>query len=228
MNALLRSRKFWLMLAGYAITLAVWYASVKWIPLKSFSRMPDPVTVIREWFSAQPAYGISIFTGAYYKHILASTLRAWAEAHPGAAEIVDAEEALTADVDVLVPAALESVLTGENAGRVRARLIIEGANGPTTAEADAIFRERGLTVIPDILANAGGVSVSYFEWVQARQYLQWTEEQVNAELRRLMSAAYRAVAARSAQAPDISLRDAANIIGVERVVEAIDLRGYYP
>ena len=78
MNALLRSRKFWLMLAGYAITLAVWYASVKWIPLKSFSRMPDPVTVIREWFSAQPAYGISIFTGAYYKHILASTLRAWA------------------------------------------------------------------------------------------------------------------------------------------------------
>ena len=78
MGAVLRSRKFWLMLTGYGIALAVWYASVKWAPLPSFARMPDPVGVIREWFSPQPAFGISIFTAAYYKHILASTARAWA------------------------------------------------------------------------------------------------------------------------------------------------------
>lgn len=78
MKAVLRSRKFWLMLAGYLIALAVWYVSVKWIPLKSFARMPDPLGVIREWLSPQPAYGISIFSAAYYKHILYSTVRAWA------------------------------------------------------------------------------------------------------------------------------------------------------
>ncbi len=155
-------------------------------------------------------------------------LRRWVEQSHGA-EIVDGEEVLAADVDVLVPAAVESVLTAENADRVRARLIIEGANGPTTAEADEIFRERGLTVIPDILANAGGVTVSYFEWVQARQYLQWTEDRVNQELQRLMSAAYHAVAARAARGgPSCTLRDASNIIGIERVVEALELRGYYP
>ncbi len=78
MGALLQSRRFWLMLTGYALALAVWYASVKWIPLPSFTRMPDPVSVITEWLSPQPAYGISLFTAAYYKHILASTVRAWA------------------------------------------------------------------------------------------------------------------------------------------------------
>jgi len=77
MGAVLRSRKFWLMLAGYGLVLASWYASVKWVPLKSFTRMPDPLGVIREWMSPEPAYGISIFTAAYYKHIFASTLRAW-------------------------------------------------------------------------------------------------------------------------------------------------------
>ena len=144
-------------------------------------------------------------------------------------EIVDSEDVLTADVDVLVPAAVESVLTAQNADRVRARLIIEGANGPTTAEADEIFRQRGVTVIPDILANAGGVTVSYFEWVQARQYLHWTEQQVNDELRRLIGTAYRSVAMRAAQiGPSCTQRAAANILGIERVVEAIALRGYYP
>ena len=155
-------------------------------------------------------------------------LRQWVEVTHGA-EIVDGEDVLTADVDVLVPAAVESVLHEQNADRVRARLIVEGANGPTTAEADEIFRARNLPVIPDILANGGGVTVSYFEWVQARQYLQWTEDRVNDELRRLMSTAYRDVAARSSKGGDgCTLRDAANIIGIERVVEALELRGYYP
>jgi len=155
-------------------------------------------------------------------------LRQWVDESHGA-EVVDPEDVLTADVDVLVPAAVESVLTVHNADRVRAGLIIEGANGPTTTEADEIFRDRGLTVIPDILANAGGVTVSYFEWVQARQYLQWTEARVNEELRRLITAAYRGVAKRAAEiGPNCSQRDAANIIGIERVVQALELRGYYP
>ena len=155
-------------------------------------------------------------------------LKAWVEATHGA-EIVDGADVLAADVDVLVPAAVESVLTAHNADAVRARLIIEGANGPTTTEADEIFKARGLTVIPDILANAGGVTVSYFEWVQARQYLQWTESRVNEELKALIGEAYRDVATRAAQVgPSCSQREAANIIGIERVVEALELRGYYP
>ncbi|MGE3856278.1 MAG: Glu/Leu/Phe/Val dehydrogenase [Dehalococcoidia bacterium] len=171
--------------------------------------------------------GINV--GALFDYVSrGGNLKQWAE-ESGGAEQVAPEDVLTADVDILVPAAVESVLTEHNADRVRARLIIEGANGPTTAEADAIFRSRGLTVIPDILANAGGVTVSYFEWVQARQYLQWTEARVNEELQRLISAAYRTIAERCAQGGTAcSQRDAANIIGIERVVEALALRGYYP
>ncbi|MDA0366591.1 MAG: Glu/Leu/Phe/Val dehydrogenase [Chloroflexi bacterium] len=158
------------------------------------------------------------------------SLKSWLEQHPEAAEPVAPEDVLTADVDVLVPAAVQSVLTAENAPAVRARLILEGANGPTTTEADAIFAERGITVIPDILANAGGVTVSYFEWVQARQYMQWTEDQVNAELRRLMIAAYRNVVARCpiGSRGECTQREAALWLAIERVVEAINLRGIFP
>lgn len=152
------------------------------------------------------------------------SLRDWT----GAGERIDPAEVLTADVDVLVPAAVEHVLTASNASSVRAGLIIEGANGPTTPEADAIFRERGVTVIPDVLANAGGVTVSYFEWVQARQYLHWSEEQVNEELRRVLIAAYREIVQRVATAPDCTLRQAAQWLGVERVMQATTLRGIYP
>lgn len=151
-------------------------------------------------------------------------LRDWT----GAGERIDPAEVLTADVDILVPAAVEHVLTAANAEQVRASLIIEGANGPTTPEADAIFRERGLTVIPDVLANAGGVTVSYFEWVQARQYLHWSEEQVNEELRRLLISAYREIVQRVMSAPDCTMRQAAQWIGVERVTLATTLRGIYP
>jgi glutamate dehydrogenase (NAD(P)+) len=158
------------------------------------------------------------------------SLRTWHEAHPAGSELVDHEDVLLADVDVLVPAALESVITGDNAEGIRAGLVLEGANGPTTPDADAILDERGVTVIPDILANAGGVTVSYFEWVQARQYMQWTEEQVNAELRRLMVNAYRNVVARCpiGSHGKCTQREAAQWLGLERVVEAIDRRGIYP
>lgn len=157
------------------------------------------------------------------------TIAQWNEQHEGRCEYVDLDDVLTADVDIIVPAAVEHVLTEANAGQVKASVVLEGANGPTTQAADAIFAERGITVIPDIIANAGGVTVSYFEWVQARQYVRWSEERVNEELRRLISAGYQTIAARQSAAKDGStLRDAANWIGIERVVEATELRGIFP
>lgn len=168
---------------------------------------------------------------AAWMHVEAGgSLASWHAEHPNAAEPVAHEAVLEADVDVLVPAAVDSVITGQNADRIRARLVLEGANGPTTPEADDILDERGVTVIPDILANAGGVTVSYFEWVQARQYVQWTEGQVNAELRRLMVSAYRNVVARCpiGSRGVCSQREAAQWLAIERVVEAIDRRGIYP
>jgi glutamate dehydrogenase (NAD(P)+) len=147
----------------------------------------------------------------------------------GAGERIAAEDVLYADVDVLVPAALEGVITGANAERVRAPLIIEGANGPVTPEADDVLRERGVVVIPDILANAGGVTVSYFEWVQAREYRRWTLDEVNEELRRYMVDGYRNVVSRCALGVErCDLREAAQWIGIERVIEAIELRGIFP
>lgn len=165
-----------------------------------------------------------------FAHIGAGgTLTSWFEQHGAGATQVGHADILEADVDVLVPAAIENVLTGDNADRVRANLVIEGANGPTTPEADRIFAERGITLIPDTLANAGGVTVSYFEWVQARQYLHWSEEQVNAELRRLMANAYHAVTTRCGTADEgCTFREAAQWIGVERVIEALELRGIFP
>ncbi len=157
------------------------------------------------------------------------TLAGWREEFGRDIEIISGADILAADVDVLVPAALESVLTESNAAAIRAPLIVEGANGPTTTEADVIFRERGIVVIPDILANAGGVTVSYFEWVQARQFQRWTEERVNQELQRIMVRAYQAVSARCPIGkPGCTLRDAANWVAIERVVEAMTLRGVYP
>jgi glutamate dehydrogenase (NAD(P)+) len=156
------------------------------------------------------------------------TLAQWNE-DVGHVERVAHDDVLLADVDILVPAATETVLTEHNAEQVRARLIVEGANGPTTSEADAIFQRRGITVIPDILANAGGVTVSYFEWVQARQYIQWSEDRVNEELRRVITQAYREVVSRCPIGGEgCTQRQAANWLGIERVVEALDLRGIYP
>jgi glutamate dehydrogenase (NAD(P)+) len=160
-----------------------------------------------------------------FAHIEAgNTLVDW----PGAGERIAPAEVLEAPVDVLVPASLENVITGDNADRVRAGLIIEGANGPLTPEADEVMRERNILVIPDVLANAGGVTVSYFEWVQARQYLHWSEDQVNEELRRLMVTAYQTVMSRCMGETGCSLREAAQWIGVERVLEAVRLRGIFP
>jgi glutamate dehydrogenase (NAD(P)+) len=134
------------------------------------------------------------------------------------------EDVLTADCDVLIPAALGHVLTRENASAVRARLIIEGANGPTTPDADELLEKRGVLVVPDILASIGGVTVSYFEWVQNLQHMAWEEERVNAELERTIKEAYERVAqlARSRKVP---LRTAAFILAIGRVGKATVMRG---
>lgn len=143
------------------------------------------------------------------------------------ADAADSARVLELDVDLLIPAAVEGVLTEENAPRVTARVIVEGANGPTTAAADAVFAANGQLVVPDILANSGGVIVSYFEWVQANQAYWWRVDEVEAKLEERMLATWRDVLA-SAHSRDLTLRAAATALAVERVAEAHRLRGLYP
>jgi len=130
-------------------------------------------------------------------------------------------------VDILVPAAMEGQVTGKNAARVRAQLIVEGANGPITPEADAILNDNGIAVIPDILANAGGVVVSYFEWVQDLQSFFWEEDEVNVKMHRIMTRAFNEVQAIQ-EREGVTMREAANMLGVRRVVEAVETRGIFP
>ena len=137
------------------------------------------------------------------------------------------EELLELDVDVLIPAAVGNVLTEENATDVRADLIVEGANGPTTFAADAIFQERDIPVIPDILANAGGVTVSYYEWLQGVNRRQWSLERVHEELDEDMIAAWESVKA-EVNGGDLSWRDAAYVVALKRVAEAHEARGIWP
>jgi glutamate dehydrogenase (NAD(P)+) len=145
----------------------------------------------------------------------------------GGADTLPPRQLLELDVTVLIPAAIEGVLTADNAGRVRAPLIVEGANGPTTPEADEILECNGITVVPDILANAGGVLVSYFEWVQGNQAYWWSREDVEDRLRTRMLAAWDELSER-ARRDRRSLRRTATAMAVERVSEAHHLRGLYP
>lgn len=138
---------------------------------------------------------------------------------------VSNEELLELPCDVLVPAALDNVITAENAGKVQARYIVELANGPTTPEADDILEERGITLLPDVLANAGGVTVSYFEWVQGRSGEQWTADRVDDELLRIITEAFRHVR-REAARSNLTFRKAAFVIGVQRIAEAMKVRGW--
>jgi glutamate dehydrogenase (NAD(P)+) len=135
-------------------------------------------------------------------------------------------ELLTLDVDVLVPAALENVITTKHAAGVRAKIICEGANGPTTAAADPILEENGVFVIPDILANAGGVTVSYFEWVQNRAGYGWTEDVVNERLEATMVRSFRDVLTLS-RTRQVSMRTAAYMLAMSRVAAVHELRGVY-
>jgi glutamate dehydrogenase (NAD(P)+) len=136
------------------------------------------------------------------------------------------DDLLTLDVDVLVPAALENVITSKNAGKIRAKIICEGANGPTTAGADSILDEKGIFVIPDILANAGGVTVSYFEWVQDRGGYFWTEDVVNERLTDIMCRSFDAVL-QLAKQHKVNMRTAAYMLSISRVATVHRLRGIY-
>ncbi len=141
-------------------------------------------------------------------------------------DAIDSEELLTLDVDVLVPAALENVITTKNAPKIRAKVICEGANGPTTAAADPILDEKGIFVIPDILANAGGVTVSYFEWVQDRMGYFWSEADVNQRLAGIMTRSFQDVLQLSKQ-HKVNMRTAAYMVSISRVATVHRLRGIY-
>ena len=145
---------------------------------------------------------------------------------PGASAIA-AHEVLEVRCDVLVPAALENQVTSENAGRIQARLILEAANGPLTPDADILLERRGITVVPDVLANAGGVTVSYFEWVQDLQSFFWDEDEINARLEKVMHRAFTEVWDMSKQ-HGVSLRQGAYFLAIDRVAEATTDRGIYP
>jgi glutamate dehydrogenase (NAD(P)+) len=136
-------------------------------------------------------------------------------------------ELLELPCDILIPAAIENQITKRNADRIKARVVVEAANGPTTPDADAILFDRGVLVIPDILANAGGVTVSYFEWVQGLQEFFWTEREVNAQLERIMVSAFESVN-NMAKERHMQLRTAAYLQAVDRTAQAYITRGIYP
>ena len=137
------------------------------------------------------------------------------------------DELLTLPCDIVIPAAVGGQIHERNADRIKATLVAEGANGPTTPEADVILRDRGVTVIPDILANAGGVVVSYFEWVQGLQYYFWRESEITARLQEIMTRAFNRVWALGTK-EGTDLRTAALMEGVRRVAEGYKVRGLYP
>ncbi|WP_423786715.1 Glu/Leu/Phe/Val family dehydrogenase [Kerstersia gyiorum] len=145
---------------------------------------------------------------------------------PGGEDLAN-DDFWTLEAEFLVPAALEGQLTEENAPGVRARIVVEGANGPTTPQADDILRDKGIQLVPDVLANAGGVAVSYFEWVQDFSSFFWTEDEINQRLERIMRAAYSSISG-VAQEHGVSLRTAAFIVACSRILEARQLRGLYP
>jgi glutamate dehydrogenase (NAD(P)+) len=142
------------------------------------------------------------------------------------ADKVSGKEFLELPCDILIPSATEMQITQENAARLKCRILAEGANGPTTLEADELLRDKGVLVIPDILANAGGVIVSYFEWVQDLQNFFWTEDEVNKKLNEMLTRTFHEVLEFS-QKEHISLRLAALMIAVQRVARAMLLRGLY-
>lgn len=142
-------------------------------------------------------------------------------------EVVAAADFLATPCDVFVPAALGGMIHADNAELIEARMVVEGANSPTTPQADEILRDKGVFIVPDVMANAGGVVVSYFEWVQNQQHFRWDEREVNDKLGSIMRRAYREVAARARERGGTSLRVAGYELGIERVVEAARLRGNF-
>ncbi len=178
--------------------------------------------------------GIGDITGGYHNTngIDVPAARAWVAEHGDltgfrGGEKITNEELLTIACDVLIPAAMEGQINDRNANKIQASLIVEGANGPTTPEADDILNDKGVTVVPDILANAGGVVVSYFEWVQDLQAFFWDEEEVYRQLNRAMTRSYYATEA-AAEEFGVDMRTAAQLLAIKRVADAVETRGFYP
>ncbi len=159
--------------------------------------------------------------------LLAHVARAGTVAGFAGAEVMDNDAFWGVPCDILIPAALEQQITEANAGRIQAKMIIEGANGPTTPQADDILHDRGILVLPDVIANAGGVTVSYFEWVQDFSSFFWSEDEINERLVKIMKGAFAAVW-QVAQDNKVSLRTATFIVACKRILHARDLRGLYP
>lgn len=215
--------------------------------LAALGRSPEGVSVAVQGFGKVGALAaqyladagcrvvaVSDISGAIYSAsgLDVSDVRAWVAESGGVygyrhADALSHDELFELDVDVLVPAALEGVITAGNAPRIKARLIVEGANGPTTPEADEILAANGTVIVPDILANAGGVIVSYLEWVQNMQAYSWSAAEVEMKLRDLMEGAYGEVRSLATDRA-LTLRQAAHVIGVGRVAEAHQMRGLYP
>ncbi|MCG2587839.1 Glu/Leu/Phe/Val family dehydrogenase [Rhodohalobacter sulfatireducens] len=215
--------------------------------LNKLGMMPNNVTVAVQGFgnvgsvSANLMYeqgakiiAISDVTGGYYNENgidIPEAIRYSKENNnllkdfPGA-ELISNNELLELECDVLIPAAKEDQINRSNAGNIQAKIISEGANGPVTANADAVLEEKGIMVIPDILANAGGVTVSYFEWVQDRQGYFWTEERVNRRLNRMMRNAFDNVYGVSEEFR-ITLRQAAYVYAIDKVATTLEMRGIY-
>ena len=178
--------------------------------------------------------GISDVSGAYWSDKGIDIIAAfdYKNAHGGrmegfsGVEQISNEELICSKVDVLVPAAVEDVINSRNADKVQARLIVEGANGPTSATADNILNDRGIIAVPDILANAGGVTVSYFEWVQNRLGYKWTEDRVNSRCEMAINAAFDKVWD-TAQKYDVSMRIAAYIVAIDKVAQTYKYRGSF-
>ncbi|HLJ82566.1 MAG TPA: Glu/Leu/Phe/Val dehydrogenase [Candidatus Eremiobacteraceae bacterium] len=171
--------------------------------------------------------GIANAAGLDVKKLIAHKSETGSVVGFGGGDAMSNKDVLECECDVLIPAALEKVITGENAGRIKAKVVAEAANGPTLPEADSVLFDRGIMVLPDILANAGGVTVSYFEWVQDLQENFWDEEEVNARLKRTMVRAFKATYEKAKQ-HKINMRRGAYVLAVGRVAEATMLRGVYP
>lgn len=190
--------------------------------------------ILQEEFGAK-IVAVSDVSAAYYdpNGINISDLITYRDSNKGLiegypkAQRIKHEELFELDVDILVPAALENSITEENADKIKAKLIVEGANGPVTPGADKILRSKGVTIIPDILANAGGVTVSYFEWVQDLQSFFWDLDDVRNKLAKMMRAAFAEVA-KTKEKYNTDFRTAAYIVAIDRVAKAVKLRGIYP
>jgi glutamate dehydrogenase (NAD(P)+) len=163
--------------------------------------------------------GIDIEKAIEYRNNHGGSLDGFSEA-----DKIKGEEILTLETDVLIPAALEDVITIKNADNIKAKMIIEGANGPTSANADEIIANNGIMVVPDILANAGGVTVSYFEWVQNRLGYKWTRERISRRSDRIMKSSFESVYEIS-QKYNVSMRIAAYMLAIDKIAKAYTYRG---